>query len=1129
MRYLLPLCLLFAGFLSTSYAANLQNIPPQHRFQFSSPRSPRSQRWLNAQKSAESPRAKKRAEADQSARNAKSSLRKSAPSATPGAPAAKLGLLSALQIPAGGGVYNGSEYFSGDFNGDGKLDLVSLVENNSSSPQYSISVLLGNGNGTFQTGVLTGIPQNDNCALILVADVNGDHKDDIIVVHEASCVSGSSVDVLLSNGDGTFTVGNNYPVSNQILLGGIVADVNGDSKLDLVAVDDAEPAKVWTLLGNGDGTFQTATSVTLPGPAGNGALFADLNGDGLLDIAYMDSDSNQLDIYLATSATAYASSVSYNTSDGVYDACSLSAGDLTADGKPELVNTNCRDGNITVYVNNGDGTFQTGVYYDAATIGANSELDPGAVAIADVNGDGKADIVVTNMNSSDVTILFGNGDGTVTVPSVGYATGGYAGNPAVVADFNGDGYPDIVVADYSFSLVFLKGYGDGTFHAAVDYYPSTVSDSPSGVGLATGDFNGDGNPDYVMGNCCAPQAGITVFLSRSDGSLLPGVNYFSANSNQELLYVAVADFNEDGKLDIAAADTDNNLVQIFSGAGDGTFTLGPSLTSGISEDEARGILVSDFNHDGFPDIAVANLNDGTQDVGILLNDGTGNFASVATYSLSNSFDDVGMAAGDLNKDGKLDLAVPLLDGGEVAILLGNGDGTFQAETDLTIPSNNPVGATIADFNGDGNLDIAVTAAVRSTTQGLYVALGNGDGTFNTPVFYASTEQDQTFTLPYPQYIQAIDMDGDGKLDLVYTNSNYSTVGIVFGAGDGTFGAPVEFPAGQYAYGFAIADLNHDGTPDVVTGDDDFAGVSVLFNLNGSGTQSNYGVTTTTPSATVSAGGSATYDLTITPANHYNGTVTMSCGTLPAFTSCSFVPATFQMDGHTPVPVQLTVTTTAVGAAIRVALANLNPAPQLPSPPASHRGATALLAGFATLGLVGIVFCGPHKSSLLLALLFAFLAAPTLLSLNGCDNDCDDNAKKCVVPSAATTAAVQSSQNPAVAGQPVTFTGTITSSSGTPTGTVTFLDGTNQIGTGTLSSGAATFQTSSLSVGTHSITVTYAGDSSFQASTSPALTETIQHGGTPAGVYTIPINATGTAGTNGGNTGLHNLSVTLTVQ
>lgn len=1038
------------------------------------------------------------------------------------APTGKPGLLSAPEIATGGGFYNASAYLSGDFNGDGKRDLAVLVVNNSGSTVYSISILLGNGDGTFQAPVLTPVPGNDNCASLLVGDVNGDHKDDLLVVHEASC-TGGGFDVLTSNGDGTFTLANSYTFGSNNFTGGSLADVNGDGKLDFIAVDNGNPGKVWTALGDGTGAFQTATSVTLAGEAGNGAVFADLNGDGFLDIAELDFSTNELTVYLATSASTYASSVSYATSDSVFDACSLAAGDLNGDGKAELVNTNCEDGTLTVFVNNGDGTFQTGVYYNAATTGTNGELNPGAATIADVNGDGKPDIISTNMNSSDVTILLGNGDGTVNVPSVGYAVGGFAGNPALVGDFNGDGFPDLVVGDFNFSLVFLKGYGDGTFRSAINYYATVPSGDPNGVVIASGDFNGDGNPDFVMGNCCDTAAGVTVFLSNPDGSLQAGVNYLSAEDSQELQYVAVADFNHDGKLDIAAADSDNNVVQIFYGVGDGTFTVGPSVTSGEYEDSARGIAVADFNHDGFADIAIANVNDGSQDVAILLNDGTGNFLPVATYSLSNTFVDVGMAVGDLNKDGNPDLVVPLREGNEVAILLGNADGTFQAETDFAIPSNGPIGATLADFNGDGKLDLAVTAYLRETPgQGIYVALGNGDGTFQPPVFYQTTEQDQNLNLPYPQYVEAIDMDGDGKLDLVYTNADFGMVGILFGNGDGTFDTPVEFPAGQYAYGLAVVDINHDGTPDVIAGDDDFSGATVLLNLNGTGTQSNYGVTTSTPSATVSAGGSAVYDLSIAPANHYNGTVTMSCGTLPPYMTCSFSPASFLMNGHTPVAVQLTVTTTAITASLR------EPAPL---EPAQRKLPPFLAAGLGAAGLVGMVFAGRRKNSRLMAFLFVALAVPAIVSLSSCGKDCDDNPSQCAVTStaAATTASVASSLNPAVAGQAVTFTGTISSSGGTPTGSVTFLDGTTQLGTGTLSSGHATLKTSSLTAGTHSITVSYAGDSSFKASTSPALSETVDHPGTPAGTYTIPINATGTAGTNGGSTALHSLSVSITVK
>lgn len=1240
MKRLAPLCTLLLGILSlpSLAATNVQKIAPQNRFQFSPPAA-----WAKAghKNSHIQPAARGKAkDSRQVAKNAKASSANAQPSTRPSGqpcaqrfhpgtmntPLGKLGLLSAQQIPVGGGVYNSGVSLGGDFNGDGKEDLVTQVENNRDScPNYSISVVLSNGDGTFQTPVLTAIPDNDSCAQIAVGDLNGDGKDDILVVHQSSCSDGTSnIDVLISNGDGSFTQGANYPITNTNLAGGVLADVSSDGKRDIVVVDQAVPANVWTLLGNGNGTFQTPTSVALSGTSGNGDVFSDLNGDGLLDIAEMDSDTNELTIYLATSATTYASAVSYPTSDTVEDACSLSAGDLTGDGKPEVVNANCNDNTLTVYVNNGDGTFQTGVYYAAglsAPSGTTADLYPEAVTIADMNGDGKADIISSNDNSADVTILLGNGDGTVTVPSIGYAVGGYPYQPAIVGDFNGDGNVDLVVADLEFSLVFLKGYGDGSFRSSLDYFAPIASDNPSGVTVATGDFNGDGNPDFVLGNCCASQGGITVFLSRADGSLQPGVNYFSASGSQEFQYVTVADFNKDGKLDIAAADSDNSAVQIFNGVGDGTFTVGVSMASGESEDEPVGIITGDFNHDGFPDIAVTNVNDGTQDVGVLLNDGTGNFLPAVPYDLSQSTYDVGMAVADLNNDGNLDLIVPLRSGSVVAILLGNSDGTFQPESDLSIPSSSPVGAAVGDFNGDGKPDLAVTLA-DDGTNGVAVALGVGDGTFLTPSIYQATLQDQTFSSPQPAYIQTVDFDGDGKLDLVYTNSNYATVGILFGLGDGTFYSPVEFPAGGYAYGITLADLNHDGTLDVVTGNDDYSGVTTLFNLNGAGTQSVYTVTTSTPTATVTAGGSAVYNLTLTPANHYNGTVTMSCGTLPAFTTCSFNPASFQMDGHSPVAVVLTVTTAASGASVRepshpessvVLLNHVSPNGVSPSPVSP-----TMLTVFGGMGLFGMVLgCGRKRTSQLPAVLLAVLVLPALLLMGACGNDCKNmgaatttTATSSLNPAnpgqavtftgtvassgatptgtitfldgttqlgtgtlssgaatfktssltagahsitvsyagnssfkasvsaaltetvnagAATTATVTSSLNPAAVGQAVTFTGTIASSGGTPTGAITFLDGTTQLGTGTLSSGKATFQTSALTAGAHSITVSYAGSTDFAASTSAALTETVGSGGTPAGTYTIPINAVGTAGTNNGTTGTQSLSVTLTVQ
>lgn len=813
----------------------------------------------------------------------------------------KTGFLAATQVAAGGGLDPQGQFpiLEGDFNGDGKKDLATVVQYLAGTPWVlSLSVVMGNGDGTFQPAVLTPIPGNA-CLQFVVGDVNGDAKDDIILVQQADLLHPFALaEVFISNGNGTFTSGNTYTITSTPLAGGTLADVNKDGKLDLVLEDQASPANVWTLLGNGDGTFQAATSVSLGGESGTYVTFADLNGDGILDVAQIGS-GGELEVYLATSATSYAAPAYYFTSDYHLNAGGITAGDLNGDGKPELVVPNGTDDNLTVYVNNGDGTFQTGVYYDVALSAVPSgnvaDVAPYGIAIADVNGDGKADVITSNYFSSDITVLLGNGDGTLQSASVGYAVGGFPCSPAVIADFNGDGLPDAVVGDCELSLVYLKGHGDGTFKAALNYY-SPIPDRglAFGLAIASGDFNGDGQTDFVIGNIGDPTVGLTVFLSQPNGTLAPGVNYGAGDYES----VAVADFDGDGHLDIAVADTVAGLVDIFKGAGDGTFALRAQFTTDASNTGPNAVVVGDFNHDGYPDLAVVNYTG--MNVAILLNNGNGTFGISAVYPLSGRTKyPAKIVAASLKGNGNLDLLVPLLSPA-VAVLSGNGDGTFMAETDVTV-DDVPQSVGAGDLNQDGKLDLAVTLP-----SGIDVVLGNGDGTFQAPQFFPTTLQDTQWDQPYTAEVQIADVDGDGKLDLVYTNANYSTVGILFGKGDGTFYDPMEFPSGGYSWGLSIADMNRDGAPDVVTVGDGYSGVTALLNANGSAVVPNYVVSSSASSLNLSAGASATLDITLTPQNGYSGMVSFSCAGLPAQVSCVFNPQNVLITGSQQFAVGLAI-------------------------------------------------------------------------------------------------------------------------------------------------------------------------------------------------------------------------------
>jgi hypothetical protein len=880
-------------------------------------------------------------------------------------PVSALGFVSALQIPAGGSPRWTA--VSADFNNDHKQDFATPVLNNDGTT-FSVSVILSNGDGTFQAPKLTANPNGSYGDQILVGDVNNDGKQDLIVVHATA----STFEVWLGNGDGTFNVQGNAinTITTNPLNGGVLATVNGNPVL--IAVDGETPAHVWTVSSNGAGTFsQTPTSVTVTGGQLNNVVFDDFNGDGILDFAASDSASNnQTVVYLGRSNGTYVAGSPLTTTLGEYGTCNNGSGDLNGDDKPEIITANCGFGNLIVYVNNGDGTFQPGVYYSA---GSNSPyVMPEAVTIADVNGDGKKDIISSNTDGSDVTVLLGNGDGTVNLPTEGYSTGGSPHTSALVADFNGDGFADIVVPDDNFSFAYLQGYGDGTFRAATDFFspvPPPATTRAFAQVIAAADLNGDGYPDFVVGNCCDSSIGVTVFLSQPDGSLSAGVNYGSSGS---LTSVAIADFNGDGIPDIAALNLGGDGVEIFTGKGDGTFTpsgsysTGGSNANGSKNGAFNQIVTGDFNKDGHIDIAVANYS--SSNVSVLLNNGTGGFLTAVPYPITGNAQTI--ATADVNNDGFLDLVVTdYASPGFVNVLLNQKDGTFLAapQSPITFAFNYPGNIVLGDLDGDGKLDLVVTVGDTTNGTGLAAAKGNGDGTFQTAILFSTTQmQNIALNQPLPGDVKMGDINGDGKLDLVYSNmssgnnADYGTIGILYNTGSafgtGMFSTPVEYAAGSVVYSLALADVNQDGATDVVMADNYFAGVTVLLNASGS------------------------------------------------------------------------------------------------------------------------------------------------------------------------SSALASSANPAIVSQSVTFSATLAAKvrgvSAVPTGNVTFIDGSTAIGTVPLTGGLASLTTTTLAIGTHTITAQYAGDSNFHSSTSTAVSEVVT--ATPdfsLGATTSKVTV------NAGNSGQFNFSLT----
>jgi hypothetical protein len=675
---------------------------------------------------------------------------------------------------------------SGDFNGDGKPDLAVAYTDG------GISVLLGNGDGTFRAAMNQAVGQSPT--FMAVGDFNGDGKPDLAVANyfnpNGSTSTNGSVSVLLGNGDGTFRSALSYSVgTNPVFVA--VGDFDGNGKPDLVVANEGSwdggnyvNSSISVLLGRGDGTFQHAAS---PG-AGVGVssvAVGDFNGDGKLDLAVSNL--------------------------GGYD----------PNVGPQYIN-----GGVSVLLGNGDGTFQKAVNYKAG-------VQSVGVVVGDFNGDGTRDLAVANLETvfndfvGGVSVLLGNGDGTFR-PVVDLALGRLAA--IGVADFNSDGIPDLVVngeatlAAGPIPTTLLLGNGDGTFRA---FQTDTLMNFPEplifGPAFTVGDFNGDGKPDVAV----ASGANISVFVNAGTTSPSPTfaeIAEFPAGFNSSS--VVVGDLNGDGKPDLVANDSENNSgnVVVLLGNGDGIFQRGIVSDAGVPTDS---LATGDFNGDGKLDVAAGNQGS----ISILLGKGDGTFQAAVKFATPSAR----FAVGDFNNDGKSDLAIANYTNSSVSVLLGNGDGTFQAAVEYGAGSGTD-SVAVGDFNGDGKPDLAIYNYANSSVS---VLLGNGDGTFRSGAQYIAGPNAALFAMA--------DFNEDGKLDLAvcnlgvyddttgtYTNSSVS---VLLGNGDGTFQAALTtyttfgFPYNLWLKQVAVGDVNDDGKPDLLAIG---PGISVLLG-NGDGT------------------------------------------------------------------------------------------------------------------------------------------------------------------------------------------------------------------------------------------------------------------------------------------------------
>jgi len=524
----------------------------------------------------------------------------------------------------------------------------------------------------------------------------------------------------------------------------------------------------------------------------SGIVVADLNGDGILDLAVANESDDTVSVVLSRPNGSFVPKVDYNVGAAPV---ALVSGDFNGDHIPDLAVVNSQDNTVSVLLGTGGGTFNSHVTYPTGT-------SPIAIVAADFSGDNKLDLAVANKGDGQVSVLPGNGDGTFQSQST---TATVSSSIAIASGhFNGDGMADLVVENGQGALSLLLNNRKGGFTA------SGLSVGPSAGGMAIGDFNNDGNLDIVATNPVSDE--VVTLLGNGSG----GFQSLATSMSVSPVTVAVGDFNQDGKLDLAVGTGNGypSSISVPLGNGDGTYQK--PVNNGFSG-APSSMTVGDFTNDGYLDLAAIDIID--NQVAIFLGSGNGRIGRHTDLALPASGGVAGSAAADFNGDGKLDVAVAQFNQngqgitGFIAVLPGNGDGTFKQPVSTSV-STIGIGQMVAgDFDGDAKLDVA-TAFVPAT-GGISIVLGNGDGTFGSPI------NPLNITLNVQNMIGG-DFNNDGKADLALlaldSSNTFSPLYSLISKGGGMFQPNLVENVPGIATSLAAGDFNHDGNLDIAVTD-----------------------------------------------------------------------------------------------------------------------------------------------------------------------------------------------------------------------------------------------------------------------------------------------------------------------
>lgn len=672
-----------------------------------------------------------------------------------------------------------------DLDGDGDQDVVTA--NLLDQETGSFSVLINQGGGAFapQLEYATGKAAVE----IKLADFTGDGRPDVVVSNGRSGDTWgerSTVTVYRNAGNGTFVDRRDYDVGFNSMPEDIaIADFNGDGLADF-AVACGNEYQVYVYLGDGLGSFRLQGAYR----AESGAYLAagDMDGDRRTDLVVGNVDAVMI---LRNTGSGFSQSAYF--SNYPYTVSSVATGDFDGDGHADFAAAGSW---LSVYRNSGNGTTYTRTLFPAG------ENQTGLEA-RDMDGDGSLDLVAPNYLGNSVSVYSNDGSG-------GFADRrdwGVGANPwgVAVGDVSGDGMPDIVAPNSQLSqteVSVVANQGFRNYLARRDYGVNGYAS-----GLAFADYDADGWMDVATGVYVSNRDNVTVFFGRPDGSLGAGtiIEEFGNNLPTD---VATADFNMDGKPDIAASIfSPGNSVRVFLNNGDRTFR--PSAVY-RAVGNPSGVAAGDLTGDGTPDMVVSNGSLNANSISVYFNIGDGTFASQVIIPTLLQPSDVEM--GDVDRDGDLDVIVTHGGANRILLFRNQGGGSLVGEQ---IAVGGPQGDSVcADFTGDGWPDLALSTGI--------VRLLPNDRTGNFGAVVDST-------VPAVS-VAAGDLDRDGDLDVIGIEGVRALLHVGANDGSGAFSRAGTMFTGYEPFTAGARDLDGDGYPEALSANGRSRSVSVFANL-----------------------------------------------------------------------------------------------------------------------------------------------------------------------------------------------------------------------------------------------------------------------------------------------------------